>query len=90
MKNEVLADKTLSLKAKGLFIQLCFMFKKSGGYCSIKEIRQYSTDGSDSIRSAISELELHKYLVRERRTYVDGTFAGTYYRLAGKGFEDEN
>lgn len=52
--NELLNDKSLSLKSKGL---LCYLLSKLEGWkVRSKDIANFSTDGETSIRSALKEL----------------------------------
>lgn len=62
--NEILDDATLSWKAKGLYAYLLSL----GGDLNIRQqdLVDASVDGSDSLRTAIQELEKHGYLRRER------------------------
>lgn len=53
--NEVLEDKNLSAKAKGIWAFL--MTKPDGWEVSIKELTEQLPEGKDSIRTALNELE---------------------------------
>ncbi len=62
--NEVLNDKTLSAKAKGLY---AYLYSKPEGWnFSMHRIINDMADGRDSIANGLKELEDNKYLVRER------------------------
>lgn len=64
IKNEVLRDKNLSLKAKGLF---AYIYSKPNNWnFSAERISLESRDGVDSVRGAIIELEENDYLSRKR------------------------
>jgi hypothetical protein len=62
--NSVLNDKTLSLRAKGLF---AYMYSKPHGweFSSYRMVNE-STEGRDAIRTAEKELIIAGYLVRKK------------------------
>lgn len=65
VKNEVLNDKTLSLKAKGLF---AYLYGKPDTWdFSYKRIKLDHTDGGDSVMEGLKELEISGYLLRKKR-----------------------
>lgn len=62
--NEVLNDKKLSWKAKGLF---AYLFSKPANWnFESRRIANESSDGRDATRAAIKELEERGYLEREK------------------------
>lgn len=63
--NVVLQDKSLSLKAKGLFAYL--FSKPEGWHFSSQRIPEENTDERDSVVSGLKELEKSGYLQRKRR-----------------------
>jgi hypothetical protein len=64
IKNEVANDKNLSWKARGIFL---YIFSKPDDWdFSIERVSQDSTDGIDSTRSAVKELERAGYLKRRK------------------------
>lgn len=64
IKNEVLENKKLSLKAKGMF---CYLYSKPEDWdFSTERIVKVSSDGSRSTIGAIKELEEAGYLTRKR------------------------
>ena len=64
IRNSIFKDKTLSIKAKGMACQLLSL-PPTWDY-SVKGLVALSNDGEASVRSALSELEEHGYLRRER------------------------
>lgn len=62
MSNIHLKDNRLSLKAKGL-LSLVLSLPADWNY-TIKGLQSYATDGRDSFRSSLSELEKYGYLYR--------------------------
>lgn len=62
--NEILTDDSLSWKAKGILTFL--MGKTDEQDLQMDEIMKNSTDGMDSLKSGIKELEQKGYLHRER------------------------
>lgn len=76
-----LLDPRLSLKAKGL---LAVMLSTPEGPSHIlKHIATLSTDGRESTRSAVRDLESRGYVTRTRSRANDGRMAGTGYRVVG-------
>ena len=74
--NHVFMDYQLSAKAKGV---LCQMLSLPDYWeFSIAGLSKLFTDGVDSIRTAINELEKNGYLIRSRER-KDGKYAGTNY-----------
>lgn len=64
VKNSVLNDKNLSLKAKGLF---AYIYSKPDNWdFSTDRITEDSLDKVSSVRSAVKELEENEYLTRRR------------------------
>ena len=64
IKNEVLTDKNLSLKAKGLF---AYLYSKPNNWdFSMYRIAGETKDGKEGIRTALLELEKNGYLTRKR------------------------
>lgn len=65
VKNEVLNDKSLSLKAKGLF---AYLYGKPDTWdFSYERIAKDQTDGLKSVLTGIYELEEAGYLLRKKR-----------------------
>lgn len=77
MSNKHLKDNKLSLKAKGL-LSLVLSLPDDWDY-TIKGLLQFARDGNDSFASAFKELELHGYLVRERKRNERGQVKGNNY-----------
>lgn len=63
--NEILRNKHLSLKAKGLLVQL--LSHEDGWQQSIAFCQRECTDGRESVASALRELEVAGYLTRTKR-----------------------
>ncbi len=58
--NDLLSDRSISWKAKGL---LCYLLSKPEGWnVVINDLVNRSTDGHESIRSAMRELRKYGYL----------------------------
>ena len=79
MSNVHLRDEKLSLKAKGLLSYLLSLPDDWQIY--LCELTKHSTDGRDSIRSAISELEARGYLTKKQKTDSKNRFAGYEYNI---------
>ena len=79
MSNFHLRDKALSLKAKGL---MSFMLSLPND-CdyTIEGLTKCSSDGKDSIRTAIAELTDNGYLTVTRYRDEKGIFGGAVYTL---------
>lgn len=73
--NEWLRDTRLSLKAIGLLAQI--MSHSPGWNMSIRSLAKANQVGTDTIKSAVVELEQHGYLTRsdKQKQNEDGTFA---------------
>jgi len=69
VRNNILRDPNISLKAKGLLALL--LSNKDGWYSYAETIKSFSTDGDTSIRTALRELEENKYLVRLKYRSID-------------------
>ena len=79
--NEVLRDENLSLKAKGMFALM--MALPDGWDYSIKGLASLSKDGRDGTAQAVSELEKHGYIYREKCIDSNGRFASWKYGIGG-------
>jgi hypothetical protein len=79
MSNYHFKEKKMSLKAKGL-LSLMLSLPDDWNY-SISGLVTLSKDGKDSVMSALSELEKHGYLTRERVVNDKGQFAGVEYNI---------
>lgn len=82
MANYHLCEKHMSLKAKGL-MSVILSLPDTWAY-SVRGLATLSSDGEDSVRSALAELEHHHYLVMERVRDEKGTLRGTNYTLYEK------
>ena len=75
--NSVFKDRTLSAKAKGLLVEMLSL-PENWDY-TLKGLTYLFTDGLDSIRQGIRELEEHGYIVRERKRDSKGRLGGMEY-----------
>lgn len=76
MSNHHLRNKDLSLKAKGL-ISLMLSLPPEWDY-SVSGLVSICKESHTSIRSALKELEKHKYLIRQRKNSEKGYFVYEY------------
>ena len=75
-------ERGMSLKAKGL---LSLMLALPDGWaCSVSGLVELSSDGRESVTTALKELERFGYLKRERQMTEDGKFAGYDYTVYEK------
>ena len=75
-------ERGMSLKAKGL---LSLMLALPDGWaCSVSGLVELSSDGRESVTTALKELERFGYLKRERQMTEDGKFAGHDYPVCEK------
>ncbi len=75
--NHIFKDRTLSAKAKGLLVEMLSL-PENWDY-TLKGLTYLFTDGLDSIRQGIRELEEHGYIVRERKRDTKGRLGGMEY-----------
>ena len=73
-------DKRLSTKAKGLY-SIISGLKQNGWEISVSEIQKCCSDGKDSIRSAMNELENNGYLRKEQLKDESGLFYTWNYTI---------
>lgn len=80
--NDWVRDSRLSLKAIGLLTQL--MSHRPGWNMSISSLARFNKTGTDTIKSAVKELELLGYLTRSEKQEhnEDGTFADYIWTTA--------
>ena len=76
MSNHHLRNKELSLKAKGL-ISLMLSLPPEWDY-SVQGLVSICKESHTSVRSALKELETHKYLIRKRKNTEKGYFVYEY------------
>lgn len=79
MSNYHFKEKKMSLKSKGL-LSLMLSLPEDWDY-SVSGLATLSSDGKDSINSALKELEKFGYLTRKRLTNSKGQFAGIEYNI---------
>lgn len=77
LSNYVFRDRTLSAKAKGLLAEMLSL-PESWDY-TLKGLTYLFSDGLDSVRQGIRELEEHGYVVRERKRDAKGRLGQMEY-----------
>ena len=75
--NCVFKDRSLSAKAKGILVEMLSLPEKWD--YTLKGLATLFSDGIDSIRQGIRELEEHGYVVRERKRDARGRLGGMEY-----------
>ena len=76
IQNEILDNKGLSLKAKGLYAYLAS--RPDGWEASSERIAEDQKDGRESVRSGIHELEKAGLLTRTKENNSQGRLVTTY------------
>lgn len=79
MSNSHLRDQSITLKAKGL-LSLILSLPDGWGY-SLKGLATLSSDGLDSTRAALNNLEEHGYIIRRQLYDKKGRFAKCEYTV---------
>lgn len=79
-KLTILGDKTISWKAKGLYCEL-WKLSEEDEIVSIEKLKELSTDGVESIRSGLSELEKAGRLDRKYIRTEKGCIVRLEYHL---------
>ncbi len=77
VRNGLLRDKTMSLKAKGLLITM--LSKPDGWDYTPQRAPNHPLEGRDAIASGLNELERHGYLVRRKTRDRFGRFTDVEY-----------
>jgi len=72
--NEIVNDKRLTWKARGIFLYL--MSKPDDWQFYVDEIGQWATDGKTALNTGLKELEEFGYLLRKKRIDEQRKFAG--------------
>jgi hypothetical protein len=75
--NSVFKDRRLSAKAKGILVEMLSL-PENWDY-TLKGLTTLFSDGIDSIRQGIKELEENGYIVRERKRDARGRLSGMEY-----------
>lgn len=75
--NCIFKDRSLSAKARGILVEMLSL-PESWDF-TLKGLTTLFTDGIDSIRQGINELEARGYLVRERKRDARGRLGGMEY-----------
>ena len=88
LQNEMLRDRRLCLKTKGLF---AVMLSRPGNWqFSVSGLSAYTGAGRDAIRSALKELREAGYLTMEKQAHGErGKFAGSVYILHEESVQPE-
>ena len=76
-RNTATIVRSLSAKAKGILVEMLSL-PESWDY-TLKGLTTLFSDGIDSIRQGINELEKHGYIVRERKRDARGRLGGMEY-----------
>lgn len=84
--NDFLRDKSLSINARGLLITMLSL--PDNWNFSIKGLAAILPDGEKKVGSALKELELHGYLVRER-IYDNGKLADWNYIISDEKLPED-
>jgi hypothetical protein len=79
LDNTFIKDVSLSWKAKGLMTY--FLSLPDDWTINFSEIEKHSSDGRDSLRSAIKELKEHGYLIVEQNKTEEGKFGEMVYSI---------
>ena len=79
LDNTFIKDISLSWKAKGLMTY--FLSLPDDWTINFSEIEKHSSDGRDSLRSAIKELKEHGYLIVEQNKTEEGKFGEMVYSI---------
>lgn len=77
LQNDMILDKRLSLKTKGLMAVL--LSRPDGWEFSVAGLAAFCGCGKDAIRGALKELERAGYLTRQQLHGEGGTFGGNLY-----------
>ena len=77
LSNHIFKDRTLSAKAKGLLAEMLSL-PENWDY-TLKGLTTLFSDGIDSIRQGIKELEAHGYVVRGRKRDEKGRLGEREY-----------
>lgn len=86
LSNEPFTDAALSWKAKGL---LAFLLTRPDNWqVNVEHLRKCSTDGRDSVYSALKELMTSRYIVREMRRDEKGRAGGFVYTISETKFPE--
>lgn len=76
VSNEMIQNPNMSNKARGLYVYMLSM-PDDWQFC-VADLMNRSTDGRDSIKSQLNELEAIGYIKRGQTTNPDGTFGPAY------------
>ncbi|MCQ2086533.1 MAG: hypothetical protein MJZ37_00455 [Bacilli bacterium] len=82
LDNTFLRDPNLSAAAKGVFAYLLYLPEDWVIYQS--ELKNHFSNGRDSLRAIISELERFGYIIKEKNRTETGKFSGYKYQIVEK------
>jgi len=86
INNDILRNKNLSWKAKGL---LCYLLSLPDDWeINLKHLENQAKDGSESLRSGLKELEEEGYLLHKSNRNESGQFSGHEWIVYEDPFED--
>ena len=88
LSNNIFKDRTLSAKAKGLLAEMLSL-PENWDY-TLVGLSQLFSDGVDSVRQGIKELEEHGYVVRERKRNAKGRLGEMEYVIYETPHIEEN
>lgn len=87
ISNKFAGDKSLSWKAKGIFL---YLWSQANNWQFFQnEIAKHATDGADSLRKGLDELTKAGYLKRVTRHKKDGSFNGLEWVLSDDGHAEK-
>ncbi len=72
ISNKIFNDPTISMKDKGIYCTLCS--RQDGWEFSVEGLATLCSDGKDSIRNSIYNLEKHGYITRTKKRDGNGKF----------------
>ncbi|WP_328876405.1 helix-turn-helix domain-containing protein [Streptomyces sp. NBC_00287] len=80
--NGLFRDSHLSLKAKGIFGYIST--HRNGWQVTVADLVRLGPDGRESVRTGLTELEAHGYLIRRRLRRPDGTLGEIVYCITDR------
>ncbi|MFE6020786.1 hypothetical protein ACFQ6O_29940 [Streptomyces sp. NPDC056441] len=80
--NGLFRDDRLSFKAKGLFGLIST--HRAGWQVTVADLVRSGPDGRDAVRTGLSELQKHRYLVREQLRQQNGTLGDIVYAITDR------
>lgn len=93
VENTIFYDRSLSLKAKGIYCQIRSIESNPEWVFTVQGFAALVSDGLASVKSGIKELEQSGYIIRARKRREDGRFASSeealWVTLDDPGMYDE-